>query len=298
MVSWAARNVVAGMGVAVGVLALLSASPSATAEMAGGGVASEWLDGHASRVRIIAGRPGGGQKNAGGQVVAGVEITLEPGWKTYWRVPGEAGGVPPEFDWSKSNNVAEAKVTFPAPKRLSDSVGDTIGYKERVVFPVEVTPADPSKPVELALEFAFGVCREICVPADASLSLKVPREASGVPEAIRAALEKVPRKEAQKRAGDPEVAGYDADFSGKSPRVVLYIDFGEMPEKGDLFAVAPDGLYLPMAKRASGESPKGGNARFVIDLAETVDADELKGKTITLTLVGAKGQSERPLQLN
>src|SRR5436309_312013 len=79
-----------------------------------------------------------------GNGIAGVELQLPEGWKTYWRTPGDAGGVPPTFDWSKSDNLASVKVLYPAPKRFSDRAGDTVGYKGTVVFPVEVIPKDAS----------------------------------------------------------------------------------------------------------------------------------------------------------
>ncbi len=104
---------------------------------------------------------------------------MADGWKTYWRNPGDAGGVPPYFDWAGSENLAGAKVLFPAPSRLKDASGDSVGYKKVVVLPVEVTAKDPAKPVTFKLAMEFGVCREICVPAEAKLSLAMP--AAGVP---------------------------------------------------------------------------------------------------------------------
>jgi hypothetical protein len=233
---------------------------------AGSGVTTHWVDGHASRVRMMVGRITA-QAGETQKIVAGIQIELRPGWKTYWRHPGDAGGVPPNFDWSKSTNVAEARVVFPAPKRLTDETGDTIGYKENVVLPVVITPSDAARPIDLKLDFTFGVCREICIPAEARLALDVPHGMSlTMPDELSEAL--------------------DVDFAGAA-------------DKGDLFAEAPDGIYLPMARRveSGGNDGAGERARFVIDLRDAFELDELKGRTITLTLVGTKGQSERELRL-
>src|SRR5215212_7303543 len=78
--------------------------------------ASSWAQGHSSRVRLVA---GGG--TAGSQL-AGVQIELDAGFKTYWRTPGEAG-LPPTFDWSKSANVEAIEVLWPAPSRFDDPGG-------------------------------------------------------------------------------------------------------------------------------------------------------------------------------
>ena len=60
-------------------------------------------------------------------------------------IPGEAGGVPPSFDWSKSTNLESAQVLYPAPKRFTDKAGDTVGYKGTVLFPVRLKPKDASQ---------------------------------------------------------------------------------------------------------------------------------------------------------
>lgn len=289
---------IGGLGLAVASWTGGLPGVSALAQTPAGGLSSDWVDGHASRVRLLAGR--NGEKAAGEQqpIVAGVEIALEPEWKTYWKFPGEDGGIPPQFDWSKSKNVADTKVVFPAPKRLISATGESIGYKDGVVLPVIVTPQDASKPVDLSLDVAYGVCREICIRAEASLSLNVPQDATpGVPPEIENALEHAPRADSDTRASDPKLVAHVVVLSGKSPRIVLEVDFGAKPGEGDVFGDAPPGLYLPMPQPDNAKTDKPGVARFVIDLTKTLDLDELKGKTITLTLVGSEGQSETELQL-
>src|SRR5690606_17942397 len=95
------------------------------------------------------------------------------GWKTYWRTPGDAGGLPPAFDWSASSNLASASVLFPAPSRFTDKSGNTIGYKGRVIFPVEIKPEDDAKPVSLKLAMQYGICKEVCIPVDANLEIEL-----------------------------------------------------------------------------------------------------------------------------
>src|SRR5882757_3501074 len=131
-----------------------------------GNSVSAWVQLNNARVRFLAGPPAA---KAAKSYLAGVEIALGDGWKTYWRMPGDAG-VLPAFDWSGSTNVASVTVRYPAPSRMSEAAAETIGYKHGVLFPVEVVPKDPSRPVALALALEFGVCREICIPAEAKFS--------------------------------------------------------------------------------------------------------------------------------
>src|SRR5262245_11146520 len=110
----------------------------------------DWVTLDQARLRLIDGGVEGGRR------LAGVQIDLSPGWKTYWRVPGEAG-VPPVFDWSASANLKEARVLFPAPARLHDEGGEAVGYENEVIFPVEVAASDPAEPVLLKLALHFAV---------------------------------------------------------------------------------------------------------------------------------------------
>jgi len=98
---------------------------------------------------------------------AGVQIKLEEGWWTYWRAPG-ASGMPPMFDWSGSENLAdEPETIWPVPLRAVE-YGESLNlYRDEVVFPIEFRAADPKKPVKLHLKMAYGVCRNMCVPSTA-----------------------------------------------------------------------------------------------------------------------------------
>ena len=95
---------------------------------------------------------------------------MQPGWKTYWRYPGDSG-VPPRFDFSGSENLAAAKVLYPAPHLFTDESGNSLGYKDSVTFPLQVTPKQKGKPVTLRLKLDYAICEKLCVPAQGSAEL-------------------------------------------------------------------------------------------------------------------------------
>jgi DsbC/DsbD-like thiol-disulfide interchange protein len=101
---------------------------------------------------------------------AGIFIELEPDWKTYWRVPGDAG-IPPQFDWSDSQNVQDVAVSFPVPARFNDASGEAIGYHDKVMFPLSVKPRNSDQQTRLKLSMFFAVCKGVCIPAKAQLGL-------------------------------------------------------------------------------------------------------------------------------
>lgn len=130
-----------------------------------------------------------------GTHMAALRLDLAPGWKTYWRSPGDAG-IPPQFDWSGSVNVKSVRLHWPAPSVFVTNGMQTIGYHDQLILPVELVPGDPSQPMRLAAEVDLGICQEICLPA--SLDLAAGIDGPGAPDAlIQGALQKQPRSGAE-----------------------------------------------------------------------------------------------------
>lgn len=97
-----------------------------------------------------------------------VEVKLDYGWKTYWRSPG-GSGIPPEFDFSRSQKVTSHSVRYPVPQWISLPDAEFYGYKEKVSFVFTADAMDIDASLELDLH--IGVCEEICIPATAQFSL-------------------------------------------------------------------------------------------------------------------------------
>ncbi len=110
-----------------------------------------------------------GWQRTDGHYMAGFDLTMAPHWKTYWRAPGETG-IPPQFDWSGSTNVAAVRLLWPSPQVISLNGMQSIGYYDALLLPLEVTPKDTAQPVELHLQMQLGVCKDICMPAELSLN--------------------------------------------------------------------------------------------------------------------------------
>ena len=248
---------------------------------------SPWVKGYNSNVRLIAGARSDG---AGQRLVAGLDIRLADGWKTYWRHPGDDGGIPPSFDWSGSTNLAAARVLFPAPERLKGVNGYSIGYKRAVVLPIDIEPVDATKPVELVLGLEFGICREICVPAEARLALTVAPDLAVLPPDLAGAMQRVVRAADRRLPGDPALKSASAVLSGPSPYLSFEIAVGSAGPRADLFVEGPDGLYLPMPAKAGEAS--GGVQRFRIDLKGVDDVKALAGKSLRLSMIGDTGGAE------
>lgn len=114
-----------------------------------------------------------GWRGKDGVHIAGLKIDLAPGWKTYWRAPGEAG-IPPIFDWSGSDNIESVTPLWPTPQVFDLNEMQTIGYKDGVVLPLEITLKDASKDAHAKGYIEMGVCEEICMPVSFSFEAVLP----------------------------------------------------------------------------------------------------------------------------
>lgn len=109
-----------------------------------------------------------GWQSETGTHLAAVQLRLAPRWMTYWRHPGESGLVP-QLDWSASRNVAQARIVWPEPRLYIKAGFASIGYSGDVILPVEITPAQPGRPVEFSATLSLGVCDDVCIPVDLAL---------------------------------------------------------------------------------------------------------------------------------
>lgn len=249
--------------------------------------ASEWMQGNSSRIRLIAGKI-----EPAGPIVAGVQIELDDGWKTYWRNPGDAGGVPPELDWSASANLVKSELTFPAPTRLRDVTGENIGYKHGVMLPVVLQPADPAQPIRLDLKIMFGVCQKICIPEERHLTLTLDPKAGAdqdIAALLAQAVATVPVDPA-KTAKAPQIQAIKLDTAAGKPSILIATTFPAGSDGADLFVESSEGSYLPMTEKLADSGD--GSVKFRIDLSKTDDFKSPSGKSLKFTLVSKAGASE------
>jgi DsbC/DsbD-like thiol-disulfide interchange protein len=188
-----------------------------------------------------------GWQRPDGSRLAAVEIRLAPGWHTYWRVPGEAG-IPPRFDWSASQNLAAVAYEWPRPRVFERFGLHTIGYDRALVLPVVLTPADPGEPMELALDVTFGVCADICVPAEARITRRLVPDA---PPEARARIEAALAERAQSPA-EAGVATVTCSLApGLAPgsdgyELTAEVTFAAAPGPGQIAVIEPGqpGLWI------------------------------------------------------
>lgn len=168
-----------------GLAASLAAACPATAS------SSNWADSEGGRIRLVT----TGKPDAEGRIQGILDIALKPGWKTYWRDPGDSG-VPPQLDISGSTNVSDAKMAFPAPQRHDDGYGKWAGYDHSVALPVTFTVVAPGQKAIIEADIFLGVCETICIPLQARLTVDPAADPDNAADAgsVKAALAALPAK--------------------------------------------------------------------------------------------------------
>lgn len=218
---------------------------------------SEWFNTKGAKMRLITAARPESQK-----IDAALEVLLETGWKTYWRSPGESG-IPPFFDFAQSSNIVDAKVKFPTPFYFNEQGTEIVGYKNRVVFPIELQIGTFGKPTVLQLRTVIGICGEVCIPVQAKLSVREPGtigptfDVSRALNEAAASLPSNPEEELQVvsagwNESEPSKLSIEAQVSESSKDVQLHVE-------------GPQDWYLLPAKLVE---RKGNAARFLLDITD------------------------------
>lgn len=249
--------------------------------------ASPWQQGSHSAVRLLAG------SRSGAVLLGGIAFQLQPGWKTYWRTPGDSG-VPPRFDFSKSDNVEAVTVLWPAPKKFDDGAGGvSLGYHDQIVLPLRIVAKNVDKPVTLRAEINYAVCEKLCIPVEANAELAFNSVASTEDSALFAALDTVPKPA---NVGDPNpLTIRDVKREGKSEVLVDVVTPDDRAV--NLFVEGPTPDWgLPVPKPVEHSPP--GVKRFSFQLDGVPPGVNPDGAALKLTLVGGDRSYEFNINLD
>ncbi len=272
--------------------AVLGLFPALAAAQSG---ASAWVRTDQTQVRLVAATSGTG---TAGSVRLGLHFRLEPGWKVYWRSPGDAG-FPPKPEWAGSRNLASAEFRWPAPERFELFGLDTFGYSDEVVLPITARLERSGAPLALKLGLDYLVCEKICIPYQASLALDLPGGAATPTEhahLIDRFVSRVP--------GDGSGSGLTLERAawrgGGSPIIEITARSLAAFEKPDVIVETPPDVDASFGRPVMTLSDQGRTARLRIPIRveDATKARSLGGLPVTLTLVDGERSMERTVTLD
>jgi thiol:disulfide interchange protein DsbD len=190
---------------------------------------------------------------AGNTLNLGLRFQLEKGWHIYWVNPGDSGE-PPRVKWQLPMGLTAGAMQWPAPQRLGTSSIVDFGYEDAVMLIVPLHAkaglAAP-QPARLSAEVRVLVCREMCIPGKAQLSLALPIKSQlPAPDARTSDLFTATRKSLPRRV--PENWRFSvADANGS---FVLTANLGQQITQAIFFPLAESQIenaapqkLLPMA---------------------------------------------------
>lgn len=191
-----------------------------------------------------------GWRTDAGSHMAALEISLAPGWKTYWRAPGDAG-VPPDFQWTEAENVSGVRMHWPVPEVSHSNGMRSIGYSGRVVIPMEFMTPEAGVSAQLSGEVEIGICADICVPVRVPLAAVLPPGGDRMPDILAALLD------GPEDAADAGVRSVGCEVSPISDglRVEVTIDMPPLGRGEDVVIETADPevwVSEPVASRSGG----------------------------------------------
>lgn len=200
-----------------------------------------------------------------GTRMAGLRLSLAPGWKTYWRAPGDAG-IPPMFTWVGSENLKSVGTYWPTPSVFETSGFRTVGYEGDVILPLEFHPRTAGAPMTIEGQIDLGVCETICVP----VSLTFTAELSG------------------KGASHPDIQQALADQPVDGARAGVRQATCRFEPISDGLRVTAD-IQMPKIGRQEVAVVEAGDARIWVSEAETARSGKVL--TVAADLVPPRGEA-------
>lgn len=261
------------------VLALLAFGSARAADYA-----SEWAatDQGAARLVVSPGRDGA--------LRLGLDFKLQPGWKIYWRSPGDAG-LPPTVDWTGSENATVGDFAWPVPERFEQSGLETFGYEGDMLLPASVAVPQAGAPVHLKAAVDFLTCRELCVPNNVALDLVLPAGLEG-PGPFGDLIDRFQaRVPGDGSAGGLTLEAAQVGGTGKSAR--LDIKLRATPAIGQ-----PDAIVEDAAPVVFGPPTLAGGGLETHLILPVLDGaaklQSLLGKPLTVTVIDRAARAEAP----
>lgn len=229
-------------------------------------------------VRLISGTTG---TQSPSPLPLGLEITLAPHWKTYWRTAGTAGYAA-SINWEGSQNLKSAEILWPAPTRFAFAGLESYGYSYFVILPIDAAAQDQSQPMSLKAEVNMMACAEQCIPFTFTFALDIPAGpalASPLAPVIESARAKVPNLQTENSPlkitkATPTPEG-DLLIHTHSPQGLMAPDIFVESGNGSLFA-APvledkaSGLYR--AKLLTPDNKLPDSTQITLTLVDGVQA--------------------------
>jgi thiol:disulfide interchange protein/DsbC/DsbD-like thiol-disulfide interchange protein len=147
--------------------------------------------------------------------------TIAPGWHTYWQNPGDSGE-PTTIEWTLPAGMSAGAIQWPLPSAIPVGPLVNYGYSDQLLLLSDIKiPQDfAGDALKLSANVRWLVCKDICVPEEATVSLNLPLidpALSPRPSADAGAIKAV-------RASLPQAANWPMRYESTDKTLTLKID--------------------------------------------------------------------------
>ena len=167
-----------------------------------------------------------------------LRFELEKGWHVYWVNPGDSGE-PPRVTWDLPAGIKAGAIEWPAPRRLGTPTIVDYGYQDGVTLVVPMradATLSSQNPAQISANIKVLVCREMCIPGKAQVSLALPVKPQPPPansQSIHFFTE------ARKAWPQPALASWKFSISQTNDSFVLTANLGRK---------ITDAIFFPLAE--------------------------------------------------
>jgi suppressor for copper-sensitivity B len=251
---------------------------------------SEWVVTDQSRLRLISSHDGVG---TGDSLRIGLQIQLNPGWKTYWRYPGDAG-IPPRLDWSGSENLKSADIRWPLPEQFEAYGFSSWGYRREVVFPIDIKLQETGKRLDLKLHLLLGICEDVCIPYEHHLALALDAGRGDLTKEA-AIIEEFASRVPEQIGSDGTPLTQATAKAGEDGRFMVTVEATQTMEEPSIIVEGKEGAYFDLVStKLTNEREQ---AVFEINGHLPAKTDRISGQSITVTIFDKAISGEKELRI-
>ncbi len=234
----------------------------------------------------------------GQTVTVAIREKIEPGWHTYWTNPGDSGE-PTSIVWNLADGLTAGPILWPVPHTIPIGPLTNYGYENEVLLLTKIQVPQQIAPgsVTLAGKVTYLVCKDICVPEEADVSLTLPVADKAEPSSDAG---QIANAQNELPTPLPGVASYSADSAKNALRLVVNAQpelFKDVTEVrffpliwGPVSNAAPQvknisggQLTLDLSQGDSKETPE--KLEGVLVLTKGTGQDSRKGYSLSATLM-------------
>lgn len=190
-------------------------------------------------------------------------IELNPGWKTYWKHPGQFG-LPLSMALQKTENIRQIDILWPVPSRFTNTSMpelSVIGYADTVTLPIKIWRKASGRKSNFSAEISLGICSDVCILHEAGIEYSEETSRNhfqGGAEILTAALKGLPRDNPI-RNGNPRILDVAADEDNEGVLIAV-CDRLENSQPWDLFISTEDSVSFSSPPR---EVNRNGDTRII-----------------------------------